>query len=225
MSVSSNHWIVNHYKNLHFINNWCGPSAVNTVPLRCITYSSFGPCSVSSENKVRDSGYFRNAQPPFVFSFDTRSTGAVPTLSEIFFFLGRMKTSLSFVARAFLHSLNRPREFCSACGVASVLAGLSPPLCRLVCTEVYWSWAKVLHISWQDRTPFHKEVIYIIENIGCSRSLEVNLASLKVEMFQRSARWTCFFLFFLTLGQRVFVEVLDESSNQPLCSLTHAVKL
>lgn len=42
-SISSNHWIVNHYENLHFMNTWCEPSALNSIPLHCISYSGYRP--------------------------------------------------------------------------------------------------------------------------------------------------------------------------------------
>lgn len=42
-SISFNHWIVNHYKDLHFMNIWWEPSALNPIPLHCISYSGYRP--------------------------------------------------------------------------------------------------------------------------------------------------------------------------------------
>lgn len=170
------------------MNNLCEPSALNHIPLHCISYSGYRlnndkekalswhirRCSqtrVSLENNVRDACYFRNAQPPLSIFYSTTSTGAVP-LWVSFLLLGQMKTSWSFVATAFLHSLNQPKAFCSACGVASVPACFSPPLHRLLCSQVFWSHAKKLHNFWQDLRPFHPEQ-YILLKISGERLLQV----------------------------------------------------
>lgn len=137
-SISSNHRVVNHYKDVHFMNIWCKPSALDLVPLRRLgsggyradcdnrkalsshTFGGAAKLGVLWENNVRDASCFRNVQPPLSFFYSTMSTGAV-LLWVSFLLLGQMKTSWSFVARVFLHSLNQPTASCSACGVALVL--------------------------------------------------------------------------------------------------------
>ena len=72
-----------------------------------------------------------------------------------------MKTSCSFVSRVFLHSLNQPKAFCSACGGATVLACSSPPLHLLLSPPVSWSQGKMLHKFWQDLSTLFKNNRFI----------------------------------------------------------------
>lgn len=142
-SISSNPWIVNHYEDLHFMNILCEPSALSPIPLHCIGYSGYRPnydkekalsWHITRCSQTRCPQRTMCKMPPISEMFNllclfysTTSTGAV-LLWVSFLLLGQMKTSWSFVARVFLHSLNQPTAFCSACGVASVLACSSPPL-------------------------------------------------------------------------------------------------
>lgn len=115
------------------MNILCEPSALNPILLDCIGYSGYQPAAklgVLREQCVRHI-LFQKCSTSFVFTFlffffyRITSTGAV-LLWVSFLLLGQVKSSWSFVARVFLHSLNQPKAFCSACGTTLVLACSSP---------------------------------------------------------------------------------------------------
>lgn len=154
------------------MNIWCEPSALNPIPLHCISYAGYRP-NYDKEKAlswhIQRCSHTTHPQrtmckmPPISEMFNllclfysTTSTGAI-LLWVSFLLLGQMKTSWSFVTRVFLSSLNQPKAFCSACGVAPVLACSSSPFHHLLFTPVFWSQAKMLHNFWQDFGSFHQE--------------------------------------------------------------------
>lgn len=105
-----------------------------------------------------------------------------------FLILRQMKPSWSFVGKVFLHSLNQPQAFCSACGVASVLACSSLSLHRILFSAVFWSWGKMLHNFWQALRRYYQEKSILFKMQVNGWSFEVMYPLVSIEF---RGRQTC----------------------------------